>query len=48
MKRLLFPCRVEFPTHITDYGRMNMLVSWIVDHPLAAQEEEARARREQV
>ena len=40
--------RVEFPTHITDHGRMNMLVTWIVDHPLAVQEEEARARREQV
>ena len=40
--------RVEFPTHITDHGRMNMLVTWIVDHHQAAQEEDARARREQV
>ena len=40
--------RVEFPTHITDHGRMNMLLTWIVDHPQAAQEEDARARREQV
>ncbi|CAI8021126.1 Probable E3 ubiquitin-protein ligase HERC1 [Geodia barretti] len=39
--------RVEFPTHITDHGRMNMLVTWIVDHHQAAQEEDARARREQ-
>ena len=40
--------RVEFPTHITDHGRMNMLVTWIVDNPQASQEEDARARREEV
>ena len=27
---------------------MNMLVTWIVDNPQASQEEDARARREQV
>lgn len=40
--------RVEFPTHITDHGRMNMLVTWIVDNPQESSEEDARARREEV
>ena len=39
---------VEFPTHMTDHGRMDLLVSWLVDHPQASQEEDARARREEV
>ena len=40
MKSLILLHRCEIPENTTDQSRMQLLVSWIIENPLTAEEEE--------